>query len=164
MVEPRHHAPGIHDERSLRLALRASAGMPVLSGPPIELGGRRFIDGGVAELVPLRTAFEQGATHVVALRTRRHGELPRPPMRLERHIVSRYLHAHAPGAVGAWHGRYAAAQAEERLLAEHPTVVQVRPAADGPRVLRTSRSAARLRATVALGEQAAEQLLGAWLA
>ncbi len=159
-------APLIHDEPTLRLALRASTGMPVLAGPPIELGGRRFADGGLAELVPLGTALAQGATHVVALRTRRPGELPRPPGRLERHLVSRYLHRYAagsPAALRAWHGRYAAVLTEEHLLATHPTVVQIRPPADGPTVSATSTRAGRLRATVALGEHAAEHELRAWL-
>ena len=154
----------IHDEASLRLALRASTGMPVLAGPPIELAGRRFADGGLAQLVPLGTALAQGATHVVALRTRRPGELPRPPGRVERHLVSRYLHRHAgPAALGAWHGRYAAVLAEEHLLATHPGVVQIRPPAHGPSVTATSTRAGQLRATVALGEHAAEIQLRSWL-
>lgn len=55
----------------LRLALRASASLPFLAGPPVELGGRRFFDAGVAESVPLRTPLAQGATHVLVLRSRR---------------------------------------------------------------------------------------------
>ena len=31
---------------SLRLALRASAALPLLAGPPVELGGRRLLDAG----------------------------------------------------------------------------------------------------------------------
>ena len=160
-------AADIVDETTLRLALRASTGMPVLSGPPIPLGGRRLADGGLAELVPIGTALAQGATHVVALRTRRPGELPRPPSRIERHLVSRYLHRYAagsPAALGAWHGRYAAVLAEERLLATHPGVVQIRPPAHGPTIAGTSRRAGQLQATVVLGEQAAEAVLARWLA
>jgi predicted patatin/cPLA2 family phospholipase len=55
----------------LRLALRASASLPFLAGPPIELGGRRFYDAGVAESIPFRTPLAQGATHVLLLRSRR---------------------------------------------------------------------------------------------
>ena len=55
----------------LRLALRASASLPFLAGPPVELGGRRFYDAGVAESVPFRTPLAQGATHVLVLRSRR---------------------------------------------------------------------------------------------
>jgi predicted acylesterase/phospholipase RssA len=55
----------------LRLALRASASLPFLAGPPVELGGRRFYDAGVAESIPFRTPLAQGATHVLVLRSRR---------------------------------------------------------------------------------------------
>lgn len=55
----------------LRLALRASASLPFLAGPPVELGGRRFYDAGVAESIPFRTPIAQGATHVLILRSRR---------------------------------------------------------------------------------------------
>jgi predicted patatin/cPLA2 family phospholipase len=54
----------------LRLALRASAALPLLAGPPVVLGGRRFYDAGLSESVPYRTALEQGATHVLVLRSR----------------------------------------------------------------------------------------------
>ena len=55
----------------LRLALRASASLPFLAGPPVELRGRRFYDAGVAESIPFRTPLAQGATHVLVLRSRR---------------------------------------------------------------------------------------------
>jgi predicted patatin/cPLA2 family phospholipase len=48
--------PHIGNPAELRLALRASAAMPLLSGPPVEFAGRRFYDAGVAESVPYRTA------------------------------------------------------------------------------------------------------------
>src|ERR1700722_19502925 len=55
----------------LRLALRASASLPFLAGPPVELGGRRFYDAGVAESIPFRTPLAQAATHVWLPRSRR---------------------------------------------------------------------------------------------
>jgi predicted patatin/cPLA2 family phospholipase len=68
--------PLIGDDAELRLALRASACLPLLAGPPIALHGRRFYDAGVAESIPYRTALEQGASHVLVLRSRR----PAPEM------------------------------------------------------------------------------------
>ncbi len=61
----------------LRLALRASAALPLLAGPPVTLDGRRFYDAGLSESVPYRTALAQGATHVLVLRSRR-APLPAP--------------------------------------------------------------------------------------
>jgi predicted acylesterase/phospholipase RssA len=60
----------IGDPAELRLALRASASLPFLAGPPVTLRGRRFYDAGVAESIPLRTPLAQGATHIVVLRSR----------------------------------------------------------------------------------------------
>jgi predicted patatin/cPLA2 family phospholipase len=63
--------PLIANPVELRLALRASASLPFLAGPPVELRDRRFYDAGVAESIPFRTPLAQGATHVLVLRSRR---------------------------------------------------------------------------------------------
>jgi predicted acylesterase/phospholipase RssA len=63
--------PLIADPAELRLALRASASLPFLAGPPIRLRDRRFYDAGVAESIPFRTPLAQGATHILVLRSRR---------------------------------------------------------------------------------------------
>jgi predicted patatin/cPLA2 family phospholipase/Tfp pilus assembly protein PilF len=63
--------PLISSPVALRLALRASASLPFLAGPPVALGDRRFYDAGVAESIPFRTPLAQGATHVLLLRSRR---------------------------------------------------------------------------------------------
>jgi predicted acylesterase/phospholipase RssA len=63
--------PLINTPAELRLALRASASLPFLAGPPVALGGRRFYDAGVAESVPFRTPLAQHATHILVLRSRR---------------------------------------------------------------------------------------------
>jgi predicted patatin/cPLA2 family phospholipase len=41
----------IHDQPSLQAALRATTAMPFLTGKPIEIDGRRFVDAGVSESV-----------------------------------------------------------------------------------------------------------------
>ncbi len=63
--------PLIGDPAELRLALRASASLPFLAGPPVRLRDRRFYDAGVAESIPFRTPLTQGATHILVLRSRR---------------------------------------------------------------------------------------------
>ena len=62
--------PLIANPADLRLALRASAALPLLAGPPVEFAGRRFYDAGVSESIPYRTALTQGATHLLILRSR----------------------------------------------------------------------------------------------
>ena len=58
------------DEPALRLAMRASAALPLLAGGPVTVGGRRYLDAGVAESIPFRQALRDGATHVLVLRSR----------------------------------------------------------------------------------------------
>lgn len=74
--------PLIDDPVELRLALRASASLPFLAGPPVQLRGRRFYDAGVAESIPFRTPLAQEATHVLVLRSRR----PLSPNGADRHL------------------------------------------------------------------------------
>lgn len=62
--------PMLGDPAEFRLALRASAALPFLAGPPVTLRGRRFYDAGVAESIPFRTPLAQGATHVMVLRSK----------------------------------------------------------------------------------------------
>jgi predicted patatin/cPLA2 family phospholipase len=60
-----------------KLALRATASIPLLAGPAVELAGRRWIDGSVAEPLPVLPALREGATHVLALVNRTAPELRR---------------------------------------------------------------------------------------
>ena len=71
--------PTIADERSLRLALRATAALPLLAGPPVSTDGRSFLDAGLSAAIPFRAALEDGATPVLVLRSRRLGETATPP-------------------------------------------------------------------------------------
>jgi predicted acylesterase/phospholipase RssA len=64
-----------------KLALRATAAIPLLAGPAVELRGRRWIDGSVAEPLPVLRALAEGATHVLALLTRTVPELRRAQAR-----------------------------------------------------------------------------------
>ncbi|WP_219412822.1 patatin-like phospholipase family protein [Pseudonocardia nigra] len=60
-----------------KLALRATASIPLLAGPPVELHGRTWIDGSVTEPLPVLRALREGATHVLALVNRAAPELRR---------------------------------------------------------------------------------------
>jgi predicted patatin/cPLA2 family phospholipase len=58
---------GIED---MMLAARASCAMPLLTGPPITYKGRIMTDGALLASIPFRAAKDNGATHVLALRSR----------------------------------------------------------------------------------------------
>jgi predicted patatin/cPLA2 family phospholipase len=147
--------PLVHDRASLQAAFRATTAMPFLTGAPIEIDGRRFVDAGISESVPVQTALAQGATHVVALRTRRADEVVSPPARMERLALSRWLARHAPGALLPWRNRVAVRQQEEQVLATHPAVLQIRPPVGSAPVGRTEVGGAALRLAVDIGRQAA---------
>ncbi|CAM3784526.1 patatin family protein [Kibdelosporangium persicum] len=147
--------PYIRKVEDLKTALRATACLPVLSGKPVFLAGRRFVDGGVAEPLPFRTALANGATHVLMLRTRRATERPVKPRRTHNMIVPRAL----PGLRSVWVQQYARDMADEQLLTELPTVMSIRPPTDAPTVSALERDPKLLRKAVMLGRQAVHAAL-----
>jgi predicted patatin/cPLA2 family phospholipase len=154
----------IHDQASLKAAFRATTAMPLIAGEPIEIAGRRFVDAGVSESVPVRTALAQKATHIVALRTKRSDERAVPPRRLERLVMSRWFARNAPGAAVPWLDRVAVRGEEERLLASHSAVLQIRPPLGSGHVRRTERGESVLREAVFTGRRVAWDILEACVA
>ena len=123
--------PFISNPAELRLALRASAAMPLLAGPPVTFAGRRFYDAGVSESVPYRTALAQGATHILVLRSRR-DPLRRPdgraPSRSVRLITRTTLRRETPALRATFLARDARLAADDRRLAAY----QSAPAGNAP--------------------------------
>lgn len=146
--------PHIKDPATLRLALRASVGLPILAGRPVAIDGHRYIDAGLAEAIPFRTAVDSGATHVLVLRTRRAGIRHDPPAPVESRVVTRYLRRVAPAALEAWENRHTRLTADEDHLDGHPHILQIHPPTDSPDVSRLSRDSPLLRRAVELGQEA----------
>ncbi|MFC5062265.1 patatin-like phospholipase family protein [Actinomycetospora atypica] len=143
-------------------ALQASSTLPVLAGPPVSLGGRRFVDGGLSEPVAVHTALAAGATHLVVLRTHAEQHAPAEPPSLVDAVVRRWLRRHAPGVLEPWRRRVAKARETEALLADlGERVLQVRPPADAPAVSRTSTDLVLLGEALAVGHEAARVQLTA---
>jgi predicted acylesterase/phospholipase RssA len=118
----------------LRLALRASAALPLLAGPPVQFDGRRFYDAGLSESVPYRTALAQGATHVLVLRSRR-GPIAVPedgrgPARSARVIARTALRRETPALRAAFLGRDARLAADDRRLTEYQSAPPPEPPAE----------------------------------
>ena len=110
----------------LRLALRASAALPLLAGPPVQLDGRRFY----------RTALAQGATHVLVLRSRR-GPIAVPeggrgPARSARVIARTALRREPPALRAAFLGRDARLADDDRRLAEYQSALAHEPGVTPP--------------------------------
>jgi len=129
----------IADAPSLRLALRASAALPLLGGPPVELRGRRLLDAGLSAAIPFRAALADEATHVLVLRSRRAGETARPPGRVAGGVTARLLRRLDPAVAQAFRTRAVREAEDEALPAGHdadpgrlPHVLSVRPAPGSP--------------------------------
>ena len=159
--------PLIGDPAELRLALRASAALPLLAGPPVELRGRRFYDAGLSESIPYRTPTVQGATHILMLRSRRDLETSaaRPP-RSARLIARTTLRRESPELRALLLGRAARLAADDRHLAEQqalpdarPAVFSIRPAVGSPYVSRLARDGDLLLAAFEAGRAAVQAAL-----
>ncbi|MEI7034749.1 patatin-like phospholipase family protein [Streptomyces pratensis] len=170
----------------LRLALRASAALPFLAGPPVELGGRVFYDAGLAESIPYRTALAQGATHVLVLRSRP-AVRPSPPgpragrrpSHGARFVAATALRGYPKALHEAFLARDSRLLEDDALLTAYdrsglpvrdarpgaapsaqPAVLSVRPSPDSPRVGRLTRDGRTLEAALEAGREAVRRLLG----
>lgn len=162
--------PFLRDPADVKLALRASCGIPFLAGAPVELGGRRFVDAGVAEPIPYLTALAQGATHLVIVRSRRRDELPRhspaAPV-LGRALRGRYPAAYRRALVGATaryqaHDRRLATwEADTDVEAEPAALLVLRPAAGTPDVARFATNGPVLTAAFEAGRAAVRDVFDA---
>jgi predicted patatin/cPLA2 family phospholipase len=123
--------PLIGNPADLRLALRASAALPLLAGPPVELAGRRFYDAGVSESVPYRTALTQGATHLLVLRSRpspegnvpsqspADGSRPFRPARSARWLARTTLRRETPALRATFLARESRRATDDQILADY---------------------------------------------
>lgn len=120
---------GIDSGEALRGALLASSRLPWVGGQPVEFRGRRWLDGGVAESIPVPAALAAGATHVLVLLTRPAGAPVDPPgSGLGERIVERRLRALNPDLVEVLRRRPVTyAEEVERIVA-----ATARPRAEGP--------------------------------
>lgn len=150
------------DAQSVGRALMASATIPLLCGRPVELGGRTWVDGGLAESVPYRAAVASGATHVVVLRCRIEGESARRPNWREHAAVASYLMRHSRPTFGTWLLRYESGLADDRLMARQaaddvttgPRVLEIRAPHDAHPVARLERDPQILRRAIYVGRAA----------
>jgi predicted patatin/cPLA2 family phospholipase len=138
----------------LRAALLATSRLPWVGGRPVEFRGRRYLDGGLTEPVPVPTALAAGATHVLVLLTRALGVVPTAPGGFADRIVERRLRALNPDLVTAYRTRDAKVQTMLRSLVEKgesgpPYVMVVAPDRDAPEPGRLERDKAVLREAAA---------------
>ncbi|GAA1595153.1 patatin-like phospholipase family protein [Actinoplanes couchii] len=91
------------DRDDLISCLHASGLLPLLAGDPVQWRGRRWLDGGIVEAVPVVTAAARGATHAIVLATRPPGT--QPAYGAADVVVERYLRRMNPELAAAYRGR-----------------------------------------------------------
>ncbi|MFJ6636715.1 patatin-like phospholipase family protein [Streptomyces sp. NPDC091376] len=148
--------PFVGDAAELRLALRASAALPLLAGDPVMLRGHRFYDAGVSESVPYRTALAQGATHVMVLRSRREIDAARPS-RSAPVIAKTFLRREPAALRQVFLDRATRLAEDDAALAHHPAVVSIRPAPGTPPVGRLARQSDLLETALEAGRVAVHE-------
>jgi len=153
--------PLIRDAADLRLAMRASAALPLLAGPAVELDGRRFYDAGVSESIPYRTALAQGATHVLVLRSRRDLVTTTRPTRSDLVVARNGLRKQTPELQAAFLARTARLAADDARLARYdadpdgpPWVLSIRPGPGSPLVSRLATDGPLLKCAFEAGRAA----------
>ena len=158
---------GMGTKRELRRALLASSRMPWAGGPPVEIAGRRYIDGGIGSAIPVAEALAAGATHVLALQTRPYGVPRKSASRIADRLIARHLGKLNPALVDLYRARVASyervvddiARRSENAGSGPPHVLGVRPPAGTPVVGQLERQSSVLAAAGADAERLAEQML-----
>lgn len=154
--------------RELFDALRASASIPVVTGPPAEVGSCRYIDGGMLEPMSFKAALEDGCSHVLALTTLPTGRLRfRNPL-LTEPIVATALARVGPGLSRAYRRRRSRYLTSYRQLSEAtldpsepPFLFAVRPDPEDGEIHWFERGRRRLIAGARSGMRSALRALGA---
>jgi predicted patatin/cPLA2 family phospholipase len=158
---------GMSSKAELYAAVLASSRMPWAGGPPVEIAGRRYVDGGLGAAIPLAEALAAGATHALVLQTRPHGVPRRSASRIGDWLILRHLRGLNPALATlyrervAWYERVVADIARRSLdgAGGPPYVLGLRPPAGTPVVGQLERRSAVLAAGARDAERLVEQSL-----
>jgi predicted patatin/cPLA2 family phospholipase len=129
-------ATDLRDGDDIRCAMRASARLPWLAGPPVSFRGRRWLDATLAEAIPVHAA-QTTATDMLVLQTRPRGVQHTPLSSGVARLTDRYLIKINPALVEL---RLSRSERYDNLSAElaarasdpsaRPAVCVIRPPAD----------------------------------
>ncbi|WP_433824691.1 patatin-like phospholipase family protein [Actinoplanes sp. CA-015351] len=152
---------GFTDRADLIGSIHASGLLPMLAGEPVVLRGRRWLDGGIVDAVPVLTAATLGATHAIVLATRPPGT--QPAYGAGDVVAERYLRRLNPQLAAAYQGRphrYRETLQQVRAGWCHGvSTIALAPRTHDPLPSRLERDQTALRAArVAAAEAAREQL------
>lgn len=151
----------ITDRDSLILSLRATSTLPLIGGPPVEFNGKRFLDAGLSAAIPFQAAIDDGATHILVLRSRRAGDVATDPSGLGGRFTTRMLGRVSPAVRDGYLTRGQREGADEAFLSRHdteinqnPCILQIRPHPDSPVPSRLESDLTQVRAGLEAGHKA----------
>jgi predicted patatin/cPLA2 family phospholipase len=158
---------GMRSKAELYDAVLASSRMPWAGGPPVEIAGRRYVDGGLGSAIPVAEALAARATHVLALLTRPQGVPRRSASRIGDLLIVRHLRTLNPALATLYRERVGwyerVVQDIARRSAEWrggpPYVLGLRPPAGTPVVGQLERRSAVLAAAAQDAEGLVEHTL-----
>jgi len=149
------------DIEELMAAVRVSCSLPLLSDAPVSFRGKPMADGSLIESMPFTTAMSEEATHVLVLRSRpaRHREDHYPRALIE--LARRTAHPAIAPLMRDRPDRYnAEAEHLERVGADEPSLLQVAPPIDGPRIRQLEPSGQLIRQGLIAGAASAAAAFG----
>ena len=119
-----HTLTGMASVADWRVALQASASIPLLAGPPVAWDGRRWVDGSVGEPLAIERALRGGATHVLVMLCRGaadlHHDADARPVAVGAHArPARARAGHGRAGLPALRPRPAAGRRRARALGGH---------------------------------------------
>jgi predicted patatin/cPLA2 family phospholipase len=158
---------GMRSKSELYQVVLASSRMPWAGGPPVEVAGRRYVDGGLGAAIPVAEALGAGATHVLVLQTRPYGVPRRSASRIGDVLIVRHLRRLNPDLADLYRGRV---ESYERIVEDiaarsrdgrtgPPYVLGLRPPVGAPVVGQLERRSEILAAAAADGESLVESAL-----
>jgi predicted patatin/cPLA2 family phospholipase len=158
---------GMRTKDELWAVLLATTRMPWVGGEPVTIDGRRYLDGALTCPIPVSTAVDAGATHVLVLQTRPYGVPRTSGSQFAERMIARRLARLNPALVPLWHGRVAAYEELVADLARRsaapdgapPHVLALRPPAGTPVVAQLERRPDVLARACARGERLVEEAL-----
>jgi predicted patatin/cPLA2 family phospholipase len=149
---------GFEDTADALAAVRASCSIPLLAGAPPHYRGEAFVDGGLLEPIPYRSARREGATHVLVVRSRPAAFRSRTGMRATERAVGR-AHPRLAPLLRTCHVRYNHHAAELEELAGGATVRQVTPPPGARLAGRLSIDAGRVAESLRIGVESMAAVL-----
>jgi predicted patatin/cPLA2 family phospholipase len=157
----------ITDRETLILAARATSNLPLIGGPPVPVNGSRYLDAGLSAAIPFQAAIDDGATHLLVLRSRKEGDLAADPSGIGGKLTTRMLGRISPGIRDGYLTRGQREGADEAFLARHdretglsPSILQIRPSPDSPVPSRLESNIDVVTAGLEAGRRAALEALG----